>query len=70
MNRDTGLLPAPVRTASTEMTGTEHCDGGAARAEKSEVRSGRQHPRRLVHDEFVADVAVGEDHLVDSVARG
>ena len=23
-NRDAGLLPAPVRTASTEMTGTEH----------------------------------------------
>ena len=24
MNREAGLLPAPVRTASTAMTGTEH----------------------------------------------
>ena len=62
--RDVGLLPAPVRVARTEITGTSARDGGAVGPQQREVGPGRQHPRGLMHDELVRHVAVREHHLV------
>ena len=67
MKRDTGLLPAPVRTASTEITGTLQRMAVLPGPSRAKSAPAAMHPRRLVHDELVGDVAVGEHHLVHRI---
>ena len=65
--REVWLLPAPVRTAQTEITGTEAGTMVLSGPSRVKVRARGQRARGLVHDELVGYVAVGEDDLVRRV---
>ncbi len=69
IRREMPLLPTPVRTAHTLMTGL--VDATMLRAGPTMRKSApaRQHERRLVHQVGVCDVAVGEEDVVD-IVRG
>ena len=54
-----------MRTAQIEMTGTLAASWVCADAQQPEVRAGRDHARRQVHQRRVRDVAIGKDNNVD-----
>ena len=70
IRREVWLLPQPVRTAPTAMTGFELFSIVSLRAEEHEVRARRLHDRGNGHHVLVGDVAVGEHAVVDLQVGG